>query len=243
MWAKNTIIFLSAMIALEGASNVFANTLAYKRQLASINGESRISHAKELLGSKHYLKSDIPETAIYNSNLSKFILEYTEDSLGEKHKSKAWIITQSIIRESNRHGLDPLFLLAVLQHESKFNPDARGSAGEIGLMQLLPKTAQWISKMAKQKWSGDESLLDPAVNIKLGAQYLSYLRTKFGHGRLYLSAYNMGPKNVKIALAKNIWPIDYSSAVMANYLNFYADFKDVLKNPKHAHGIKQVAAN
>jgi len=91
-------------------------------------------------------------------------------------------------------------------------------------MQIRPATGEWISNILKIKWNGEKTLRDPIHNIKLGAAYLSWLRNKFqGHGQLYLAAYNMGPKSVKKALSRNVYPKDYPIHVMKRYNAFYKE--------------------
>ncbi|MGE3974125.1 MAG: lytic transglycosylase domain-containing protein [Bdellovibrionales bacterium] len=188
-----------------------------KRKLASVNNEIRLTHAKELLGNKSFQKSPVKHTAAFKA-VNKFILLSATQSLSKKWKENSLQVTNAVIVEANRYNFDPLFLMAVMKHESSFNPDAIGGVGEIGLMQIRPETAKWIADMYKIKWNGAKALKDPVYNVKIGSAYLDYLRGKFDHGQLYLSAYNMGPKGVKNALSKNIWPKIYSSNVMRHYI-------------------------
>ncbi|RUM08237.1 lytic transglycosylase domain-containing protein [Rhizobium chutanense] len=57
---------------------------------------------------------------------------------------------------------------AVIRVESNFNPKARGSAGEIGLMQIKPATARMMGYAGTRK-----GLFDPETNIKYGMKYLA----------------------------------------------------------------------
>ncbi|MFX5793561.1 transglycosylase SLT domain-containing protein, partial [Acinetobacter baumannii] len=68
--------------------------------------------------------------------------------------------------------------VAVIDTESSFRPNARGSHGEIGLMQLKPSTAQWIARRHGLPWWGPATLLDPAAIVRLGAAYLSDIRNR-----------------------------------------------------------------
>ncbi|MBY0516341.1 MAG: lytic transglycosylase domain-containing protein [Bacteriovoracaceae bacterium] len=205
---------------------VSLNTLAArKRELASIKEDERMVHAKELMG-KGYKKS-VLRNAEHVEFLEQSILKTVESRLPKKYKNRAHDVTEAIIVEANKHGLDPFFVMAVISGESSFNPEAKGPVGEIGLMQLRSSTGKWIAKLSKIKWGGEKDLKDPVKNIRLGAAYLSWLREKFeGHGQLYLAAYNMGPKNVKSALAKNVRPKDYPIHVMKRYLAFYKSLEN-----------------
>ena len=151
------------------------------------------------------------------------IYRWTRDRLPARYKKQHAKIAQTIIDESLKYGFDPVFLLSVIQSESRFNPDARGGHGEIGLMQILPPTGSWIAEKAGLKWQGPDTLKDNISNIKLGAAYFAFLRDRFDmHARLYIAAYNMGQRNVDLALDKKIWPKDYPGLVMKNYVEFYS---------------------
>lgn len=187
------------------------------RSLASIQ---RIDHARELLGNRY--KKSIVSTFEKHTGLDKNILKTVTARLPKKFKSHARSVTQAIIKEAGIHGLDPYFVMAVIAGESSFNPTAIGPVGEIGMMQIRPATGEWIAKKFKIHWKGEKTLRDPLTNIKIGTAYLAWLRAKFSkQSQLYLAAYNMGPKSVKSAVGRNIWPKDYPRHVMKRYLAFY----------------------
>ncbi len=73
-----------------------------------------------------------------------------------------------IRREAEKHGLPPDIADAVAAVESGYDPDARGAAGEVGLMQVLPETAAMLG------FRGDfAELARPEVNVHYGVTYLS----------------------------------------------------------------------
>jgi soluble lytic murein transglycosylase len=192
------------------------------RELASIQHDDRMDHARELLG-KRFKKSAVKATE-YHEALEQTIFAMVEKNLPKNYRPQAHEITDAIIVEATKHSLDPFFVMAVISGESSFNPEATGPVGEIGLMQIRPLTGRWMSEITKTKWRGQKSLKDPLTNIRLGTAYLAWLREKFkGHGQLYLAAYNMGPTNVKNALARKVRPKDYPIHVMKRYLAFYKD--------------------
>ncbi len=197
---------------------------ATHRELASIQQDERMEHARELLG-KRYKKSAVKASEDHKT-LEKSILASVEKNLPKKFKNRAHDVAQAIIVEANKHALDPFFVMAVIAGESSFNPEAKGPVGEIGLMQLRPSTGEWMAKQTKSSWRGERTLKDPVSNIRLGTAYLAWLRAKFqNHGQLYLAAYNMGPKNVKQALSRKVRPKDYPIHVMKRYLAFYKDLQ------------------
>ena len=95
--------------------------------------------------------------------------------------------------DRRRSGIDPLVLHAVIRQESRFQSDVFSSAGAVGLMQLMPRTAAETARKEKMPKPGRKELLRPAVNIRLGAAYLS--RLVKGYGGDYfraVAAYNAG---------------------------------------------------
>jgi Transglycosylase SLT domain len=98
-------------------------------------------------------------------------------------------------REAEKNGLPPDIADAVAAVESGYDPDARGSAGEVGLMQVLPETAAMLG------FTGDlAELARPEVNIHYGVTYLSeawrltggdlcrtFMKYRAGHGEEAMS--------------------------------------------------------
>jgi soluble lytic murein transglycosylase len=87
-------------------------------------------------------------------------------------------------------------LAAVIESESKFNPNARSKAGAVGLMQLTPNTAKGIAQYTGGSRFRVSDLTNPDINIRYGAWYLGHLLDKYGNERLALAAYNAGEENV-----------------------------------------------
>jgi soluble lytic murein transglycosylase len=103
----------------------------------------------------------------------------------------------AIVNGHARHyRLDPALLAAVIYAESKFHPEARSSSGAVGLMQLLPQTAEGIAERTGGTRFHTSDLLDPEINVRYGAWYLRHLLDKYGDLRLALAAYNAGQENV-----------------------------------------------
>jgi len=89
--------------------------------------------------------------------------------------------------------LDPALLKAVMAAESGFNPTAVSPKGAIGLMQVMPATAERFGLQADRKKSIAQKLADPRTNIRLGARYLSFLRNMYPNQQhLVLASYNAG---------------------------------------------------
>jgi soluble lytic murein transglycosylase len=97
-----------------------------------------------------------------------------------------------------QYGVDPLLVVAVIREESKFLPQSESHKGAIGLMQLMPSTAQSISVSIGDKAYSSDDLLDPEKNIKYGTWYLASLQKVFSKNTtLVIAAYNGGIGHVQ----------------------------------------------
>jgi soluble lytic murein transglycosylase len=104
---------------------------------------------------------------------------------------------EEIVRGHAQHyDLEPALLAAVIYQESKFKADAKSSSGAIGLMQLLPTTAEGIAVHTGGTAFRVDDLYDPEINIRYGAWYLHHLMQKYGDEETALAAYNAGQDNV-----------------------------------------------
>jgi len=176
-------------------------------------------HSKEVLGK---LPRALSERSWQIQELEEVVYGIIMDEVGASNRHQAQVLFDAVMSESHRYDFDPLFLLAIIKTESRFNSKARGRHGEIGLMQMLPKTAEWISKKNGWHWRGPESLTDDRTNIQLGAAYLASLRARFDcHSTYYLAAYNMGTTNVLRLMSRAVRPKQYTLRVVGNYLGFY----------------------
>lgn len=81
--------------------------------------------------------------------------------------------------------VDPLLILAVAAVESRYNPVAESNLGAKGLMQVIPKFHP--EKLAGH--GGEGALLDPSVNIQVGAQILREYLRRFGETETALQMY------------------------------------------------------
>jgi soluble lytic murein transglycosylase len=111
----------------------------------------------------------------------------------------------AVIREqaSEKH-LDPALIAAVIYAETKFDPRT-SSAGALGLMQLLPSTAEYIAHLSGGVRFTTSDLATPKVNVAYGSWYLRYLLDHYGGNELEaVAAYNGGLSNVDgwVATAK-----------------------------------------
>jgi len=100
-------------------------------------------------------------------------------------------------RASDRN-LDPAWVLGLMRSESAMALDARSPAGALGLMQLMPGTAEQLAKRYSIGYTGSQQLLQAGENIELGTLYLRELLDRFSENPvLATGAYNAGPNAVK----------------------------------------------
>lgn len=106
-----------------------------------------------------------------------------------------------LLREASQaHGIDYELLQAVIATESGFNTRAVSPKGAVGLMQLIPPTAQRYGVKAEKDLSIQAKLTDPRVNIGAGSRYLRDLINLFpGQLELAVAAYNAGEGAVQRA--------------------------------------------
>lgn len=184
--------------------------------------KARQNHAEEILSNR-----DLANIEYFNgdSNFSNYISEYLKKS---NKKINADKFTQTLLDLSQDNHYDPVFILAVIKTESSFNFNAIGSAGEIGLMQIKPDTAEWICKKRNIKWKGAKALKDPEYNILVGANYFRYLKTTLNSRAMkYINAYNMGLGSMKRVPSSYLKRHPYFGKVADNYLAIYSELKKI----------------
>ncbi|HEY8271817.1 MAG TPA: lytic transglycosylase domain-containing protein [Pseudobdellovibrionaceae bacterium] len=194
-----------------------------------IDEGARRVQARELLGT--YYGGSFAQSFEGQKDMNYLIYRKLESSFSSKWKKWLPQMTEELIRECQKRDMDPVFILAIIQTESQFNVYAKGTSGEIGLMQVLPQTAAWMAKKYHLPWQGPNSLYDPITNIKFGITYFAHLRSQFeSRAHHYVPAYNMGPKNLR-RIARSIVSMGederdlldgiYGSKVMKNYQMIY----------------------
>ncbi len=94
-----------------------------------------------------------------------------------------------IDKYARQHNLDPKLVRRLIEVESNFDPSCISSKGAMGLMQLMPETAQEL---------GVENPFDPEQNISGGTRYLAQMIERAGGNLAHaLAAYNAGPTTVR----------------------------------------------
>lgn len=111
-----------------------------------------------------------------------------------------------IEKYADQNEIDPFLIAAMIKVESKFQPEAESRKGAIGLMQLMPDTADWILDKEGFSTLDVTDLRDPELNIKAGTLYLNFLYRYFNGNRFeVIAAYNAGQGNVMKWRDAGIW--------------------------------------
>ncbi len=101
-------------------------------------------------------------------------------------------------KATKQYGVPEEWVWAIMRSESLYKPDVISPVGAKGLMQLMPYTANNLRKLAGEAAVDSIDLINPELNIRLGAQYLARLQQKFkGQLPLAAAAYNAGPHRVE----------------------------------------------
>ncbi len=111
---------------------------------------------------------------------------------------------------SKEYDVDPRLVMAIIKTESGFREKVQSHMGAVGLMQLLPETANWITDQMGIEYN-ENMLTDSDYNIKIGTYYLRYLFNYFKSEDLAILAYNGGPGNVSKWIESGIITSDPSS--------------------------------
>lgn len=132
-------------------------------------------------------------------------------------------INNAVEQASQKYGVDPSFIKAIIGQESGFHPNAVSGAGAEGLMQLMPKTAESL---------GVENPFDVLQNIDGGTKYIKKLIDGFGGNKeLALAAYNGGVGRMNRLGVDNTGEINRMPAETQNYvakvMKKYEDYKNI----------------
>ena len=122
----------------------------------------------------------------------------------------------AIARAAKSNRVPPALLHAVITAESAYDADAISTAGAVGLMQLMPATAQRY---------GVSNRRDPIANVRAGTRYLRDLLNMFDNNLvLALAAYNAG-ENAVISHGRQVPPYKETQTYVRRVLKYYNDYK------------------
>ncbi|MEM9805158.1 MAG: transglycosylase SLT domain-containing protein [Cyanobacteria bacterium P01_D01_bin.56] len=153
---------------------------------------------------------------------------------------------------SQQRQLNPLLVTSLMRQESRFEAKIRSVADAIGLMQVLPSTADWVlTQIGESSTDIETQLENPNENIKIGTWYLDYTHREYSdNSKFAVASYNAGPGNVADWIARGYGDPDvfvhnipfsetkgYVEAVFGGYWNYLR-----LYNPAISRQIAQHVA-
>ncbi|TGM42771.1 lytic transglycosylase domain-containing protein [Leptospira biflexa] len=132
------------------------------------------------------------------------------ERIGSRQPDK---LLESIESIAEAQGLDPNLVKAMVKAESGFKPKAVSPKGAMGLMQLMPETADSL---------GVKDPFDPEENVAGGVKFLKGLLKEFKDPEKAIAAYNAGPGAVK--RYNGIPPYEETKQYVSKVKRFYQDF-------------------
>ncbi|OFZ21651.1 MAG: hypothetical protein A2X94_07830 [Bdellovibrionales bacterium GWB1_55_8] len=151
-----------------------------------------------------------PETEVYRLLPEHRVVDVLWDRLDLFPKSQMQSLARHILDLCRKYRFDPVFILSLIEVESAFRVKAVSPMGALGLMQVMPATADWITRGWKVKPTSARAIMDPFMNISIGIAYLAFLRDRYsGLSPYYLvAAYNAGHGKIdEILLRKDFRPV------------------------------------
>jgi len=141
-----------------------------------------------------------------------------ESTKPAKSVVKVKMLYHTIIQQASvRYGVESAMIKAIIMAESSYNPKAVSNRGAVGLMQLMPTTADSM---------GVKDRFDPKHNIDGGVRYFKRLLVRFeGDIHLALAAYNAGSKKVK--QYNGIPPYKATRSYIEKVFQYYQRYKDL----------------
>ena len=108
------------------------------------------------------------------------------------------------IKLQGAKGVDPYLIAAIIREESQYDVKAVSRVGAIGLMQVMPSTANNIAQRVGLPAVGREDLFDQETNIRIGVRYVEQLLEQFSGNLVYtIASYNAGPIAVGNWISQN----------------------------------------
>lgn len=164
---------------------------------------------KEIVGHRTLCATDCPGALFTESMIEKIRdqVRVSSPSGGAGQEKEDYPYQKIIEKYSKPYGFDPLFIAAVIEQESSFNPAAVSSSNAKGLMQLLPGTFEDCRKALGLPVDAD--IFNPEVNIQAGCYYLGWLEDYLGaksypKEKLLSCAYNQGPNQPGMKYAAEV---------------------------------------
>ncbi|MDO7906092.1 lytic transglycosylase domain-containing protein [Paenibacillus sp. JX-17] len=146
---------------------------------------------------------------------------------------------EEIRQSAEKYEVDPFLVASIIRVETNYKVSKESRRGALGLMQLMPDTAEWIMESAKlPRVPLDNIKHEPEMNIELGTWYLRKLSKQFGGNQTaVIAAYNAGPGNVDGWIKRGIWdgqsgtvkniPIGETRHYVQRVIYYYNQYRDI----------------
>jgi soluble lytic murein transglycosylase-like protein len=171
----------SDSLIITSAGNIASGIFSFVMIFFLIGVTSRINYEYE----QDIVSPESPTPYIKEANQNqsqKIILDFKPNKRERNYH-------RIILEAGNRYDVDPALIKAVIMAESGYDPKAVSKKGALGLMQLMPGTADELEL---------EDPFDPFHNVNAGVKYLKGLLNEFeGDLELAIAAYNAGSKKVR----------------------------------------------
>ena len=178
---------------------VFPAALAFA--LVHDDARDRLRHAS-VIAPLVYEESAEVRIALSDASLADAKADAIASAVARRYRVSAFAmrdVVDAAFVEARRNRLDPLLILAIIAVESRFNPIAQSQLGAMGLMQIIPR-------FHADKLSADdaESVLEPDINIRVGAHVLKDCIARGGNEIAGLQLYNGNPSDSSNAYANKV---------------------------------------
>lgn len=125
------------------------------------------------------------------------ILGYGKTKYFDDIEARFPIMYEKYFDLNSKTNIQKSLLLGIARKESIFIQYAKSSAGALGIMQIMPKTAYWVLKRTKSKKVSKNYLYNEKMNIFIGSYYFNYLYSKKNNYVEAIASYNAGPNAVR----------------------------------------------
>lgn len=234
MGLLGTCVLLAVLIVFEKSSSANYYHDSYS-EVGTILGDfpAELSNARKIAWSQ-FSGSKKTESNTKADGMIPFITGLIVVYLPETEN--AGELAREIVHIGTKEGVDPLYIAAIISVESRFLINAKSKVGAMGLMQLMPRTADEMIQKGTVK-TPNSKLTDPKTNILLGVTYIKKLEKKYKKNRrLALAAYNWGLGNVdKVLKEEEVIPASvekYAYTIMTRTTRWNKHYKEANKSEK-----------
>jgi soluble lytic murein transglycosylase-like protein len=223
---------LKSIITLKSPSIIGISIFASLAYYGLMDKHTEVPHVDTAMAKSRQIQSLAVDSI--NDLSTKEVQSILETRLRGESKKMAATLATHISKLSMQYRISPSIILSVISAESSFRTDARSYVGAMGLMQVRPTTAQYISdKYRLRTYRRAKDLNNPFINVTVGVAYLHYLRNRFSNSIHYVAAYNMGPTALAGKLSNNTF--DLGKAKLEKYVGEIHDEAHQLRRKARAY--------